>query len=260
MRESERLDPLRVEKNEKHLWALTLTSVIVFALGLAFMMYPIAFSNELAFSNQDMPKYFFGFCVLALLLVVYLLDRQHVIRQLRQRLQEEHQRVLAMRREASADLLATLPGLDHFRDRLAMEFRRSSQMNLPLSLLIVHLEPSEDLARTAETETAFGDAAKALARRMRKEDSLFLLRPGVFSIVLPDVNTFNARHLSVRLTGGLQDAAGASLRFSSEIRVFNYPENAATAREMEEAVRPYFPPSRPIMARVQAKPSPPPQA
>jgi GGDEF domain-containing protein len=251
MRKSERLDPQRIEQTEKHLWILTLTIIVILAVGLGLMMYPTVFSSELDISGSDMRKYFFSFCVLALLTVSYLLDRQFVIRQLRRRLREEHQQVITIRHEASTDLLATLPGIDHFRDRLAMEFRRSSHTSLPLSLLIVSLRPSGSLAQTFEVETAFGDAAKALTRRLRAEDSLYLFRPGVFAIVLPNVDTTNAQLVSARLTDGLQDAAGASLRFSSEVRVFNYPEHAATAREMEQAVQPYFLLSHSNPARTQ---------
>ena len=45
--------------------------------------------------------------------------------------------------------------------------------------------------------------------------------------------------MAARLSEGLHDAAGASGRFAAEVRVFNYPEHASTARELDEAVR-YF--------------------
>ncbi len=39
----------------------------------------------------------------------------------------------------------------------------------------------------------------------------------------------------------LEDAFGAPERFSSTIRVVNYPEHVATAREIEESIR-HLPP------------------
>jgi hypothetical protein len=43
----------------------------------------------------------------------------------------------------------------------------------------------------------------------------------------------------------LRAAAGASERFSFDVRVVNYPEHVATAREMEKAVTSYLPESQP---------------
>ncbi len=44
-----------------------------------------------------------------------------------------------------------------------------------------------------------------------------------------------------RLAEGLADAAGAVPRFASEIKIFNYPQTAATAHELEQAVRSLLP-------------------
>jgi hypothetical protein len=60
-------------------------------------------------------------------------------------------------------------------------------------------------------------------------------------MVLPGVGAENARSISRRLTEGLHDASGASARFLFDMRVVNYPEDASTAREMEEAARSLFP-------------------
>ena len=90
--------------------------------------------------------------------------------------------------EASADLLATIPGLTIFRDRLVMEHRRATTVQQPLSLLAIELKPSSALAGTGEVEIAFGDAAKTLTGKLRGEDSVFLLAPGIFGVVLPGVS------------------------------------------------------------------------
>jgi GGDEF domain-containing protein len=164
-----------------------------------------------------------------------------VINQLRQRVAKAHQRVAEIRHEASVDLLATLPGFTLFRDRLAMEIRRAASTHLPLSLLVVQLGPSPQLPDKDEIDTAFGDAAKALSRKLRAEDSIYSFRRGVFGIVLPGVGTENAYRISSRLTEGLHDASGASTRFSFDVHIINYPEHASSAREMEEAARSLFP-------------------
>lgn len=64
-----------------------------------------------------------------------LIDRHMEISHLQKQLAEEEQLIGRIRREASADLLNTLPGFNHFRDRLAMEHRRASHMGLTFSLL-----------------------------------------------------------------------------------------------------------------------------
>ena len=233
----DRVDPSCVDRRELHLWTLALTAIFVLAIGVALLMYPTIYSYPLYLSGFQAHAVFFGFCALSALLVGYLADRQVVIRHLRAELVSEKRQVAQVRREASTDLLATLPGLDLFRDRLAMEYRRASSTRQPLSLLAVELKPSRDITDPGGIDTAFGDAAKALRRKLRGEDSMFLFAPGVFGIVLPAVDASGAYSVRDRLMEGLHDAAGASNRFSLGVSVFNFPEHVATAREMENSVQ-----------------------
>ncbi len=237
----DRIDPRNLNRREWELWMLALTVILILAVGMALLMYPAALSNDLVVSGSTKRKIFFGFCALSVLLVGYFLDRQIVISHLRQRVEEEHRRFVAMRHEASVDLLATLPGFTPFCDRLTMELRRAASTHLPLSLLVVQLEPSPKLPDKNEIDTAFGDAAKALTRKLRAEDSIYRFRRGVFAIVLPGVGTADAYRISSRFMEGLHDASGASTRFLFDVHVINYPEHAGTAREMEDAARSFFP-------------------
>jgi GGDEF domain-containing protein len=241
MRIFDRIDALNLDRRQWELWVLALAVILVLAVGMALLMYPTAFSNDLTVSGDTKRKLFFGFCALSVLLMGYLVDRQTVINQLRQRVAEEHWQVVQVRRAASMDVLATLPGFDLFRDRLAMEHRRAASGHSPLSLLVVGLKPLSNLCDKDEIDTAFGDAAKALNRKLRAEDSIYHFPPGTFAIVLPGTGKENADAISRRLTNGLHDASGASTRFLFEIHLINYPEHASTAREMEEAVRSLLP-------------------
>jgi GGDEF domain-containing protein len=241
MRIFDQIDPLNLNRRQWELWMLALTVILILAVGMALLMYPTALSNDVIVSGTTKRKIFFGFCALSVLLVGYFLDRQIVINQLRQRVAEEHKQVVEIRHEASVDLLATLPGFNVFRDRLAMEHRRAASTHLPLSLLVVQLEPSPQLPDKDEIDTALGDAAKALTRKLRAEDSMFHFHRGVFGILLPGVGTENAYSISSRLTEGLHDASGASTRFLFDVRLINYPEDASSAREMEEAVHSLLP-------------------
>ena len=240
MRVFDRVDPRDLDRRELQLWILALSVILTLAIGVGLLMYPtVAYSvNVTGFPARAI---FFGFCGLSALVVGYFIDRQVAIRHLRAALDKQKRRVAQIRQEASADLLTTLPGLSTFRDRLLMEHRRASNTRQPLSLLTVELTPSRDLTGAEEIETAFGDSAKTLMCKLRSEDSIFLLQPGVFGIVLPTVAACDAYTVRDRLMAGLHDAAGASNRISFSVSVVNFPEHVATAREMERSIHCLFP-------------------
>ena len=241
MRIFDRIDPAMLDRRELHLWLLALTVILVLAAGTALLMYPTAFSDPIILTGPTLRRTFFGFCVMSVLLVGYFLDRQMTIRQLRKQLVEEQTRMLQIRREASAELLESLPGVGHFQDRLSMEFRRASTTQQPLSLLtveVISLHPSLDARDVA---ASFRDAAKALIHTLRREDSIFQFEPGDFGILLPGVCAKDAYSVSDRIADRLGAAAGASESFSFEIGVVSYPEHVAAAREMEKAVASHLP-------------------
>jgi GGDEF domain-containing protein len=241
MRVFDRVDPNSLDGRELQLWMLAHTVIVVLAIGVGLLMYPAVFSHPANLSEIPTRVVFFGFCAVAAMTVGYFLDRQAVIRRLRAELEKERRQTAKVRREASADLLSTLPGLNCFCDLLAMEFRRASGTQQHLSLLTVELKPSSTCTEPGEVETAFGDAAKTLLRKLRSEDSLFLLEAGFFGIALPAVNASDAYALRDRLMEGLHDAAGASNRFSVGISVFSFPEHVSSAWEMEDCVRRLLP-------------------
>ncbi len=231
----DQIDPSKLDRRDTQLWMLALAMLVIFAGGIALLLYPAAFAVPVVLTGNFLKRMFLSFCVFSLLIVGYLMERRIVIQQLRRRLREEQRRARQLLNQASADLLHTLPGFEHFRDRLAMEFRRAAHSQTPLSLVIASLKPSYPLREGGEVESAYGDAAKALIGKLRGEDSIYLFRSGVFCVVLPGVSTENAHRVSARLTEGLTDASGASDRFSFILRVISYPEHAGTAREMERA-------------------------
>lgn len=237
----DRVEASSLDRREVHLWILALTVILVLAMGVALLMYPSVFSPAVVLAGIPARAVFFGFCGLAALVVGYFVDRRVVIRRLRAELEHGRHQIAELRREASADLLMTLPGLNNFCDRLAMEHRRAANAQQPLSLLAVELKPSRGFTDPGEIEIAFGDAAKTLMRKLRGEDSIFLFAPGVFGIILPAVQACDAYSVRDRLMDGLHDAAGASNRFSFSINLVNFPEQVGTAREMEESVRRLLP-------------------
>jgi hypothetical protein len=126
-----------------------------------------------------------------------------------------------------------------------MEFRRASNTQQPLSLLAVQLKSSRGLLDARETATSFGDAAKALIHTLRREDSIYQFKAGVFGILLPGVSAAEAYSASDRIADRLWAASGASECFSFDIRVVNFPEHVATAREMEKTVVSSLPENQP---------------
>ncbi len=237
----DRIDPLALERRQWHLWLLALTVMLVLAMGMALLMYPAVFSNPVVVTGPVQRKCFFGFCTLAILLMGYLVDRQIEVSHLRKQLEEEQQAIVRLRQEASKDLVASMPVFEQFQDSLVMEYRRAANTNQPLSLVGVLLRPSRNFADPTEVSTAYGDAAKALLRKLRGEDSIYNMKQGVFGIILPGVDTTGAFRVVERLKEGLQDSAGASGRFTYDLRVVNYPEHAGSARELQDAVRSFLP-------------------
>jgi GGDEF domain-containing protein len=162
-----------------------------------------------------------------------LLNRQYVVHQLRRDLLEQKTEIMHLRQEASADLLETLAGFSHFQDQLAMGFRRAAQAGEPLSLVLVRLKPSPMFDSPTEVSVALGDAARVLVRKLRADDSLYHLSSSAFALVLPNTCGADMNQLASRAAEGLADASGVSNRFSIEMQMVNYPEQASSSYEME---------------------------
>jgi hypothetical protein len=122
-----------------------------------------------------------------------------------------------------------------------MEFKREVQSGAALSVLVIRLTPADSVEDSNEVTVAYGDAAKAMMRKLRREDSLYYFSAGSFGILLPGARVLDARELSGRIAEGLSDAAGVIGRFTSDIKTFNYPEHVETAHELELAVRSLLP-------------------
>ena len=230
-------DPHTLNTRDTQLWFLAIALLAVFSLGIAALMYPAVFSSPVILTDPYMKIVFFGFCGLSALTLGYLVDRQLVIQRLRRRLAEEQMQRTDLISQTSADLLDSLPGLSHFQDRLAMEFRRSANADQPLTILTVTLGLTRSVLMPREIITAFGDAAKAIMRRLRGVDSLFFFRAGVFAVILPQTSTGDANKTADQITEGLSDASGACDRYTFSIKVFNYPDDTSSASVMERIVR-----------------------
>jgi len=222
-----------IDRRDQQLSLLALIMLVILGGGMALLMYPTVFGKAAVIPVAPSKTLFFGFCALCILMVLYLINRMRVVKGLRHSLVEEREQSARILQQSSAELLKTLLGFSHFQDRLTMDFRRANQVNEPLSLLLVHVNPSKVFAGGPQTEVALGDAAKVLSRKLRKEDSLYRLSTETFAIMLPGASSEVARQTATRLTEGLADASGASERYTTRIEVVNYPEQVSSASEME---------------------------
>jgi GGDEF domain-containing protein len=224
--------PDQLDRRELQLTILACCTILILGAGLALLMYPFVFS----LSNSMLRNAFYGFCGLSALLAVYLVDRQITILQLRRQIAEAGKRAAETKIEASAELLNAIPNLSSFQDRLAMEYRRAAAANQVLSVLVITVLLPEEVSSTPVAISLLSDAAKAISRKLRGEDSLYILRPHCFGTILPAVNRSDAERISNRVAEGLSDAAGATNRFAYKINVVNWPANAASAHDLQEAV------------------------
>jgi hypothetical protein len=229
----------RLERRELQLTIMAAVFVFVLASGLAVFMYPLVFVHADAANKWTLRVAFFGFCALTILFIVYLLDRQRTVRSLKQQILEELERNIELRLQASADLLHTMPDINHFWDRLTMEYRRAMTMQRNLTLLLVK---SKLAARADGTDNtaALGDAAKAMSRKLRPTDSIYRLAPDIFGLVLPETDALNGKRIAVRLQEELQSVR-AKHGGTFETSVHNYPDDAQSSHELEDIVKSVLP-------------------
>ena len=232
MRLFDKIRPDQLDRRELQLTLLACSTILILGAGLALMMYPLVFS----YSSAVLRNGFYGFCGLSALLAVYLVDRQFTILQLRREITDAGNRAAESKIEASAELLNAIPNMSSFKDRLAMEYRRALAANHVLSVLVITLLLPEDVSSTPIAISLLSDAAKAITRKLRGEDSLYVLRPHSFGTILPTVTRPIAQRISDRVAEGLSDAAGATSRFDYKINIVNWPANASSAHELQEAV------------------------
>jgi len=239
-------DRAELEKLERHELQLTILSalvVLILASGVALFMYPLVFVHADP-ANKWTPRIaFFGFCTLSLLFVGYMLDRHFTVRDLKKRLLEELNRNVQLRDQASVDVLQTIPDMNHFQHRLTLEFRRAASQKSALSLLLVQVTLEDSEANTPAGKTALGEAARALARKLRPTDSIYQFGTGLFGVILPDLSPETARQLTIRV-GEFLRVVGETAKFSSQVLQYDYPKDVASVQEMEEIVDSLLPGAR----------------
>jgi len=235
-----RADLDHLEKRELQLTILSAVFVFVLAAGLATLMYPLVFEHPEG-NKWTLRVAYFGFCGLTLLFIGYLIDRQGMVRKLKQQLLEELERNIEISHQASVDVLQSMPDINHFWDRLTMEFRRAVATQKTLSLLLVNAKPAVQAGSTGGDESAaWGAAAKAMAKKLRPTDSIYRLGTNLFGVVLPETDPDNAQRVAFRLQESLQFVR-AKFGGTYDINCHNYPQQVQSAHEMEDIVKSLLP-------------------
>jgi GGDEF domain-containing protein len=242
-----------LERRELNLTILAAVFVLVQAAGLAVLMYPLVFLRPDSANKWTLRVAYFGFCVLTVLFAGYLLDRQRLVRKLKQNLIEQLERNVQLRQQASVDILQSMPGQDHFWDRLTMEHRRAMAMHTTLSLLLVQSKSGSSDKNSQQRVAGWGDAAKAMSGKLRPTDSIYNVSAELFAIVLPETDTLNAKRVAVRLQEELQ-VVRATHGLSFDITVHNYPEHVRSSHEMEDIVKSLLPEKQKWEVPAEAQP------
>ena len=231
------IDPGKLERRDAELWTVAITMIAVLAVGMALLMYFSSHWNPALPRGVSLREIIFSFCLLCLLLVAYLVERQLTVRRLRRQLREERTRTTRLLGQASADLLETLPDHDRFRARLNVEFSSAQTFQRPLSLVLTLVKPSPQVIESGETSVVIADAVKAAYRMLRREDMVYLLSEVLFAILLPGILEEDAAHVAERLRERLLDATGTNNRFAFTVHTINYPRHVASITEIDDFIK-----------------------
>jgi hypothetical protein len=240
-----------VERREFQLTMFVCSVIASLAAGLALLMYPAVFAAQNLSPNRTAQVAFFGFCGLSGLLVIYILDRQFMIRGLRHQIAVDRERATEALQQASADLLTTMPNFSTFEDRLSMEFRRAQATDQTFSVLVVGVKLDPRFSEPNLATSIHGDAARIISRQFRGQDSVYLLKHGFFGVILPGMDTSAVRRASSHLSEELSYAASPDGRFHFEIDTINFPEQATSAYDLKLAVTQCLPEDEPTQERMK---------
>ena len=247
-------DTLRYEKLDR--WQLQIgifavTAIVVLAAGITLLMYPLVFGSDPSLSTAGLRNCFWGFCALSFLLVMYVVERQLTIASLRRQMAADRLEATQNQRQAGIDLLKTIPKRSLFRDRLTMEYRRSVTTTTPLSIIVISIQMSVNVSQLPEGIAYLGDAARVISGKVRAQDSIYILGPAYFGVLLPGVNSDAAQDLVKRITEGLTDGAGVDNRYLFEVNVVSYPADASSDHELQEMVSGWISPDNSMSAMAE---------
>lgn len=214
----------RLDRLDWHLWVLATLLIFVLGASLLSFMFPSAFWSGEQPVVERSQRAFFGFCVLLALVLVYLLQRQATVRQLKRQLFEAQAVTAEAKRETTIQAFQTLPTLSQFQDTLAMEYRRASTSGAHLAVLLL-------TAPNAFLET-LGHMASLLRSLLRQGESLYRISDKSLGIILPGMPLSQAAGFAAQAEERIGIPKGELV-----ITLTAYPEESGTLTELEQRLR-----------------------
>jgi GGDEF domain-containing protein len=156
--------------------------------------------------------------------MIYMLQRQSVVRRLKRQLYEAQAAVASAKREAMLQSFLSLPRIDHFRDMLAMEFRRASTSGSPLAAAVF-------TSPRSSTES-LGRMTACLRSMLRRGESLCRISDHAVSVILPGMHVADAAFLATQAEQISGIPQGALL-----LKVTAYPDEVGSFAEFERELR-----------------------
>ena len=224
--EEQRASWIELERQDWHLWTLAMLLMFVLGISLLSFMFPSAywFGSELAVKAPN--RAFIGFCVLLALSLVYLLQRQSAMRRLKRQLFEARQAVTDAELRADLEAFLALPGVNQFRDGLAMDYRRATVAGAQLAVVLFH-------ARTPSRES-MGHLTSAVRLMLRRGETIARISDTSLGVILPGMAVSDATSFAFRVEEHVnaQDPEIDLLPI-----VTGYPQEAASLSELERPLR-----------------------
>jgi hypothetical protein len=213
-----------VDRMDWQLWSMAILLILVLGIGVLGFMFPSVFWLGQELTVKAPERAFFGFCALLVLAVVYLLQKNAKVRQLKRQLIEAHRALTSAEREADIQSFQALPSLNQFRDALAMEFRRASTSAAYMTVLIFTASrvPPEGLGRMS----------RQLRSMTRQGESLYRISDNAVGVILPGMKLSNGASFAAQV----ENICGIS-KENLEVRITAYPEDASGLAELEGRLR-----------------------
>jgi hypothetical protein len=213
-----------VERQDWHLWLLSTLMIFLLGVSLLSFMFPTVFWSQDGFVLQAPQRAFAGFCVLLMLLLTYLAQRQSTVRRLRRQVFEARAMVLELERHGKLLMFQALPGSSQFEDMLAMEYRRAATSNTPLAVVLLPF-PKTIIEQV-------GRAASLIHPMLRKGEHLFRLSDRELATIHPGMSSAAATDFSQHLNRLI-----ATETAMPEPVVVSYPEGVASLSGIKREIR-----------------------
>ncbi len=215
-----------VERQDWRLWKTAIIFIFVLGLSLLTFMFPMVFWFAEDLGIRAPQRAFFGFCILLGLMSIYLMQRQSVIRRLKQQVFAARMEARESERRANIELFLSLPGVAQFRDGLAMEYRRASSSASSLAVALFsagNCEPDD-----------MGRLATIVRSALRRGETLARLEGRRIGVILPGMALADA----ISLAGNIEQRIAIELPGTEVLStVTAYPQQSGSLLELEAPLR-----------------------